>query len=285
MVELFNIAGFSIYLLSVTSAIGILVGMKVMLREGKRKKLDQDNLLDMGFFTVLFGIIGARIGYILVFNPAYYLQNPIEIFSVHQGGLSIQGAISFAALFSFTYMKKKKMDTWKTADTFAPGIILGQAIGRVGCDVFGTPMARSWFWGITVNGELVHPVQLYEAILNYILFVIIWRKRKSIDYDGQLFVWYLLGFSINRFVVEIFRTNPMISGNLSVAHVFSLILIGTALLSRYKLKNKRSHSITFSNEQASVKHLHEKVMYYFVIATVVISIIFYYWVHTFFVAG
>jgi len=90
---LFNIGGFSIHLFGVTIALGILVGFLIMILEANRKGLDKDKLTDLAMYTVVLGIIGARINYILAFNPSHYLQNPKEILMINQGGLSIQGAL------------------------------------------------------------------------------------------------------------------------------------------------------------------------------------------------
>lgn len=284
MIELFSIGSFGIYLLSVTTAIGIAAGLWIMLKEGKRKELDHEKLLDLGTYTVIAGIIGARLGYVVAFNPMYYLQNPMEIFMIHKGGLSIQGAIIVAGVVSFGYMKKKRMLMWKTADAFAPGIILGQAIGRIGCDVFGTPMVRDLLWGVSVNGQLLHPVQIYEVLLNYLLFLILWKKRKSIDYDGQLFIWYLIGFSINRFIVEFFRVNPLIIGSLSVAHMISLMIIVLTILVMIWLKNKQDSAISYSqNELNHIKETQSGI-YYLIGVSAIISIVFYYWIHFYFAA-
>lgn len=198
MVQLFSVGGFTIHLFGVTIALGMITGMLVMLREGKRKGLDHEKLMDLGLYTIIAGLVGARLNYILAFNPAYYLQHPWSIFKVQEGGLSIQGALIAGALFAFWYMKKHRMPMWKTADAFAPGIILGQAIGRVSCDVFGIPMSGAWLWGVEVGGRLLHPAQIYEAVLNYILFLVLWNRRKSIQYNGQIFMMYLIGFSMDK---------------------------------------------------------------------------------------
>lgn len=284
MIELFSIGSFGIYLLGVTTAIGIAAGLWVMQKEGKRKELDHEKLLDLGMLTVIAGIVGARLGYIVAFNPMYYLQNPVEIFMIHKGGLSIQGAIILGGAAAFGYMKKQQMPIWKTADAFAPGIILGQAIGRIGCDVFGTPMARTWFWGVNVNGQLLHPVQMYEVLLNYLLFLILWKKRKSVDYDGQLFIWYLIGFSVNRFIVEFFRVNPLIIGSLSVAHMISLMIIVLTVFVMIRLKNKQINTVSYSqNGLSRIKEAHS-VADYFIVVSAIVSIVFYYWIHFYFAA-
>ncbi|ABW18604.1 prolipoprotein diacylglyceryl transferase [Alkaliphilus oremlandii] len=280
MKVLFNVGGFSIHLFGATIALGILVGFFVMLFEAKRKGLDQDKLTDLAMYTVIVGIIGARLNYILAFNPSYYIQNPKEIFMIHQGGLSIQGALIAGTIFALWYMKKKNIPIWKTADAFAPAIIIGQAIGRVGCDVFGIPMAKSWFWGVNVGGELLHPAQIYEAILNYILFLVLWNKRKNIKYDGQIFFIYIVGFSINRFIVEFFRTNPMIFGPISIAHVFSLGIILIAFMGAAWLKKKQENLQLDVGNDAAVKSKIDIKGTVIVGVAMIISVAFYYFIHS-----
>lgn len=276
MIELFSIGHFSISLLGVTSALGMIIGLLLIQKEGERKRLDKDKLMDLGLYTVVFGIIGARLGYILFFNLDHYLANPLDIFKISQGGLSIQGAILVAGSFAFWFMKKKKMAVWKTADAIVPGVILGQAIGRVGCDVFGVPMTRNWPWGVMVGGELLHPAQLYEVALNFILFLIIWRRRQTAKFDGELFFIYVIGFAFNRFIVEFFRSNPQAIGSLSIAHVLSLLIIVLGLLLLMFMRNKHNDQIEYTSEAGTLKN----AMVYGIIALgFIVSVVFYYGIH------
>lgn len=276
MIELFSIGHFSISLLGVTSALGMIIGLLLIQKEGERKRLDKDKLMDLGLYTVVFGILGARLGYIVFFDPVYYMENPMAVFRITQGGLSIQGAILVAGSFAFWFMKKKKMAVWKTADAIVPGVILGQAIGRVGCDVFGVPMSRNWPWRVMVGGELLHPAQLYEVALNFILFLIIWRRRQTAQFDGELFFIYVIGFAFNRFIVEFFRSNPLVIGSLSIAHVISLLIIVLGLLLLMFMRNKHNDQIEYTSEAGTLKN----AMVYGIIALgFIVSVVFYYGIH------
>ena len=240
---LFYIAGIPVHFFGVMTAIGILAGFYVVNLLAVRNGQDKNKVFDLAIYTVLVGIIGARVFYILFYNPLYYLQNPLEIIKMHQGGLSIHGSIIAGAVFGYWYVKKHKLNFWRIADTFAPGIILGQAIGRIGCDVFGKPMTSQYFWGVSYAGQLLHPAQIYEAVLNFVAFFILWRKSKTKDYNGQVFLWYIILFAINRGIVEFFRTNPMIFGVLSVSHLLSLGLIAGALTAIWYIKNRPGYEI------------------------------------------
>lgn len=244
MVELFKIGNFAIYLFSVMIAIGLMIvigmfiGIYLMHRESKRKGLDTDSMFELAMYTLVASIIGARLYYIIVFNPSPYIENLVEIFSLRDGGLSIQGGLIGGIFFSFWYTKRKKLNFWTAADAFAPGIVAAQAVGRIGCDIFGIPMKTSYPWGIVINSQLLHPAQMYEMILDLILFVYLWNRRGKIKYNGQLFINYIIGFSINRFIIEFFRTNPVVIGSLTVAHITSIVIIIVALIVRNITKNK-----------------------------------------------
>lgn len=218
--------------------LGILAGLWIMLKEAKRKELNIDKMYDLVIYTVIAGIVGARLYYVIAFNFSYYIKNPMEILFVHQGGLSIQGALIGGILVAIWYIRKSSLPFWKTADTFAPGIIIGQAIGRIGCDVFGIPMNKVYPWGITIGGQILHPAQLYEVFLNLILFAYLWTKRGKTKYDGQLFIHYIIGFSINRAIVEFFRSNPIVFEPFTIAHVTSFIVILAAILIQRLIKNR-----------------------------------------------
>ncbi|OLS01970.1 prolipoprotein diacylglyceryl transferase [Tissierella creatinophila] len=245
MKTIFSIGHYSINVFGLFIAIGILVGYLITLKETKRKEFSTDTITDLILYVIVFGIIGARLYYVLVFNLDYYLDNLGKIVAVWDGGLSIQGALIGGGIATLIYSKIKKINLWKAADIMAPGIILGQAIGRVGCDVFGVVMKNKYFWGVLMDGRLLHPAQIYESILNYILFGILWARRKSVKYDGQLFFTYLIGFSINRFIVEFFRANPMFIDPFTVAHATSAALIVISIIGLIILKkgNKTKNKI------------------------------------------
>jgi len=250
LVELFKIGHISVYLFGLMIAIAIIVGLLLAYKEAIRKGIDANEYLDFLLYLVLFGIIGGRLGYIIFFNPKYFISHPLDIIKINNGGMSIQGAIMFATLFAIWYTKKHNKNFWVFADIVAPSLALGQAIGRIGCDVFGVPMSKKWFWGVPYNGQWVHPAQVYEFTLDYILFFVLWRKRKNVDYNGQLILWYLIFFSVNRGIVEFFRTNTIVFGPFSIAHVLSAVIIVAGLCAMYVLK-KRSRDEVKGNEVVS----------------------------------
>jgi len=238
MVELFEIGPIKIYLFGVTIVLAMLVGMAIILKESKRKEMNSESIMDLMLYTLVASFIGARVYYIIAFDLSHYLSNPMEIIAIRNGGLSIQGGIIFGIVFAIFYSKVKNINFWKAADAFAPGIIIGQAIGRFGCDVFGIPMVGSYPWGIDVASVIRHPVQLYEAFLNIGLFILLWKFRDQTKYHGQLFIRYIIGFSIIRGIVEFFRVNPIVFEPFSIVHLTSVLFIAIALITRSRIKDK-----------------------------------------------
>jgi phosphatidylglycerol:prolipoprotein diacylglycerol transferase len=106
-------------------------------------------------------------------------------------------------------------------------------------------MSKAWPWGINLQGQIVHPVQIYETILDLGLFIFLWGKRDRQKYSGQIFVYYLAGYAGIRFILEFFRTNPTIFWKVTPAHLTSILFIlfaaGMSLwLSRVKILQETS---------------------------------------------
>ncbi|GEA18693.1 MAG: hypothetical protein PWR22_555 [Moorella sp. (in: firmicutes)] len=219
-------------------ALGVLAAVFIILREARRKGLNEDKVLDFTLLALILGIIGARVGYVVIADPVYYWQNPWQFFHLQAGGLSIQGALVGGVLAGLIFCRRQRIPFWRLADIVAPGLALGIAIGRVGCDVFGRPMGSAWPWGVMVNGQLLHPAQVYEFILDYLLLFYLWRRRKKITYEGQLFIHFIILYAAIRGLVEFVRYNPLVLGPLSVAHVTSLVFIATAALASMILKKR-----------------------------------------------
>lgn len=280
MKVLFNIFGIQIYFFGAMIALGMIAGVFVAYREAKRKGLDVDKLFDIVLYAMISAIIGARLFYILFYNFSYYLENPMEIIKINEGGLSIHGGLIGASIFAFFYFRKTKLNFFKYADAMAPGIILGQGIGRIGCDVFGKVMTYPYPWGIKIDGQLLHPAQVYEFLLNYLVFFILWRKRKKIDYDGQIFVWYIILFSINRGIVELFRINPSIIGWFSVSHLLSVLLIVGAIVLMIFAKNKEMESTDTADVIVSTKTTSIIIDILITLALITLSLFLFYYVQS-----
>ena len=251
---LIKLGPISIYWYSVMIAVGFLAAMVVCLTEVKRKKLDIEKYSNMVFYAVLFGILGARIYYVL-FNLDYYLKMPSEILKVWHGGLAIHGGIIAGILVAYFYTKKYKMNFLKTLDISVVGIIIAQAIGRWGNffnqEAFGKLTTKAALIkqripnfiidGMYIDGAYYQPTFLYESVWNLIGFIIMLflRRTKKLKV-GYLAGFYLIWYSIGRCFIEHFRSDSLMLGNIKVAQLISLslIVIGIIVIIKSTKKNE-----------------------------------------------
>lgn len=271
MKPLVSIGPFTLYFFGLMIAIGAIVGLLLTIIEAKRRGLNHNQLTDGIMYSIIAGIVGARVVYIVIYDPAYFLANPAKILHITEGGLSIHGGILGGLLFGIWFMKRHKMSVWQTLDLIAPSLILAQGVSRIGCDVFGGPMQNSLPWGIEKSGQLLHPTQAYEFILDYFYFGYLWLRLKKPSYHGQVFLHYLIGFMIIRGIVEFVRINPMVVGPFSVSHVMSIIGIIIALI---LMKNRRKSGQIKSNITLSRNEYIKTALA--VIGLIVVSLVIYY---------
>lgn len=239
MKELFSFGPIHVYFFGLMIAIAAIIGGAFAIKQGEKRGINEDTMFNLIIIVVISGVLGARLFYILFYNPSFYFSNPGEIIKINEGGLSIHGGIISAVGAGYLYSIKSKISFLKLADIAVVGIALAQGIGRVGCDVFGKPMTNIMIWGINYNGQVLHPAQVYEFILDYILFIILWRRSYKKKFEGELFIIYLIAFAIIRGVVEFFRINPVIWGPFSISHLLSLVLVIIGLVV-YKILSKRA---------------------------------------------
>ena len=243
MKELFSIGPFHVYFFGLMIAIGIITAEFFAEWLAKKRGIKDDTILNVAIIGVIAGVVGARLFYILFYNPSFYFSHPMEIFKITEGGLSIHGGLLGAMVAGYIYSTRIKISFFKLADISVVAVALAQGIARVGCDVFGKAMIQVMPWGVNVGGNILHPAQVYEFVLDYILFVILWRKSEKQKYEGELFVTYIIGFATIRGIVEFFRINPVIWGPFSISHLLSLVFILVGLIIHGYLKRNRMYEI------------------------------------------
>lgn len=246
MSELVKIGNFSISWYSVCILTGVLIAGALFLLECKKYEIDLNFATNLIFWTVIFGIIGARLYYV-AFNFDYYSSNPTEILKVWNGGLAIHGALLGGLLFILFYTKKYKVRTLKVTDMAVVGVIIAQAIGRWGNffnqEAHGGETTRAALEslkiipkfvidGMNINGTYYIPTFYYESLWCILGFIVLLIVRRAFEYlrIGQLTGIYLIWYSVARFIIEKYRTDSLMLGNFKVAQLVSILLFIVGIL-------------------------------------------------------
>jgi phosphatidylglycerol:prolipoprotein diacylglycerol transferase len=234
----------TIYSYGMMVAIAFLFGIYLARIEAIRKNVSADLIYDLTFYVIVGSLIGARVYYILFFDPRSFIENPVELFKIWKGGLAIHGGILGGIIGGFIFSRLRKFSFWKLADIVSPSILLGQAIGRLGCflngccfgvptqSIFGVHFPKDSLAWIAYGGLSVHPTQLYEMILNFIGFLVLWILRHKIRFDGGLFLVYLMMYNCIRIAIAGLRGDSLYIWNtgLKVAYIVSAAIFVVALI-------------------------------------------------------
>jgi len=246
---LFKIGPLSIHTYGVMLASAFFLALTLAIRQAKREGIQTEKIIDLGLYLLIAAILGSRLLFILT-ELHYYTRYPLRIFKIWEGGLAFFGGLILAIPVGIYYIKKNNLPLWKVADISAPSIAIAQAVGRLGCFsagcCYGKPTDLPWAVTFTDPESLarlnipLHPTQLYESLGTSLifLFLIFMRKRKS--FEGQLFWFYLLLYSVLRFFIEFFRGDEIrgmpFGGPLSTSQVIAIPLAGLAIYMLFRLR-------------------------------------------------
>lgn len=251
----FEIFGIEIALYGVIIGVGMLLSLCLIAYIAKKSGQNADFYWDMAIITVISGVIGARLYYV-IFSWDSYKNDLLSILNLRQGGLAIYGGIigGFLAIIAFTKVKKYQLTL--AIDTVVPGVILGQILGRWGNffnrEAFGDytdgllamrlPVDAVRYDEITAkmlehmeegaNYIQVHPTFLYESLWNIailIFMLLLWKKK---HFDGEVALLYFAGYGIGRFWIESLRTDQLQIGNtgIAVSQMLGLLLFVAAVV-------------------------------------------------------
>jgi phosphatidylglycerol---prolipoprotein diacylglyceryl transferase len=238
--RLFHLGSFSLPTYGLLVATGVIVGLVITARLARGQGIDPEKAWNLGILVVLGAIFGAKVLYVIN-DFSYYSQHPREIFSfsILQAGGVFYGGVITGLLLSVWYMRKHHMPWLRTADTFAPGLALGHAIGRVGCFAAGccygkpsdhwwavtfkSPLANAWV-GTPLNVPL-EPTQLFESAVELVNFFILYWMIRHKKFEGQVIGSYLFLYGVARYFLEFIRDDP------GRGSVFGGAMTGTQLIS------------------------------------------------------
>ena len=210
----FHLGSLPVRWYGVMMALAFLAGLWTATRRARRVNVAGGIISDITLWLMLGSIIGARFVYVTTYWKTEFASQPLsEIFMIQHGGLVYYGGLIGATLAGMIFIRWKKLPLWKMADIFAPSIALGSVFGRIGCLLNGCcyGYACDLPWAIhfpadhETHGAAVHPTEIYDALLNLVLYFVLawWFRRKK--FDGQIFAAYLLGYAALRSLVECFR--------------------------------------------------------------------------------
>lgn len=260
----FNFFGVDIAFYGCIIALGMILGIALVCYIAKTSGQDYNEYIDFALYAIIFSVIGARLYYV-IFSWDYYGKHPNEILNIREGGLAIYGGVIAGVLVCLIYTRVKKLSFKKIADTAVYGLILGQIIGRWGNffnrEAFGgvakdsSPLMMKIFFGDkysisqvpdavrqgmeTLKGKTlseigyiqVQPTFLYESLWNLCVLILMFTFRKKKKFDGEILLWYLLGYGTGRAIIEGMRTDQLIMPvtGWPVSQALSIVVAAVAL--------------------------------------------------------
>jgi len=226
----FKLGSFTIYWYGIFIAAGVFFGGLVLQKNACKQGYSQETVTRLIFWTIIWGILGGRILHVIVQFP-YYYRHPLEILSIRNGGLAVEGAVIVALIFLTVYSKIKRFNLLGMLDIVSLSVTLGQSIGRLGCFLNGCCYGKptEFFLGLGVKfphlAEKVHPTQLYYSTAYIVLFFILKRMYKKHLQPGTVFVTYILAFALIRYIIDMLRGDLFPTG----LGLYSTQIIGIVL--------------------------------------------------------
>lgn len=242
---------------------GIILAFLYAYYRSKHEGVSFDDLLDYAIFTVLSGIVGARLYYVITSGQKYSFG---EIFAIWNGGIAIYGAIIGGAASLLAVSLYKKIKWQKVFDMVCPGVMIGQIVGRWGNffngEAFGeSPAADSLLYFMRMelrhedwmNSYVCQPTFLYESLWNLVGFIIINALYKKKKYDGQVFLMYITWYGFGRMLIEGLRTDSLMVGSFRISQVvaFLCFITGTILLITLGIRAKKQANVLTAEGEVS----------------------------------
>lgn len=222
---IFSLGGFKLHYYGLMYLVAFAVVYMLSIyrvKHEKRFRVSADDIQNLMIFMMIGVIVGGRVGYVIIYNPLYYLKNPLEIFlpfSFSNGitftgisGMSFHGGLIGVILAIWMFTRKTGFNFWNTVDLIAPVVPLGYTFGRIGNFINGelygrvTSASIGMYFPLAPGQSLRHPSQLYEAFFEgIVLFIVLWNLRKLETPKGAMLSFYIIGYGLVRFFIEFYR--------------------------------------------------------------------------------
>ncbi len=251
----FSLFGKDIYWYGVIIMLGVLTAVTHAYFRSKRERIKVDDLLDLTIFIVFFGVLGARLYYVLTTLDNGRYNSFVDVIAIWDGGLAIYGGIIAGVLTIVVVSLIKKINVFRVLDMVGPGVMLAQAIGRWGNfangEAFGYEVAQSsplYFLRMGVVSDFTgsvmkyyHPTFLYESLWNIVGFIIITLLYKKKKFNGQNALMYLCWYGFGRMFIEGLRTDSLYVGPFRISQVVGatcFVVAGGLIVAGLLLKRK-----------------------------------------------
>jgi phosphatidylglycerol:prolipoprotein diacylglycerol transferase len=259
--DLLSIGPLTIHTYGLLVAIGFLGAFALTSWLARAYSLGYQQVMDMGFAGLVWGIIGSRLLFVLI-HPSHFRAHPLEIFKIWEGGLVFSGGLLAVAGAMFWYSRRSRIPFRTIGDLWAPGVALGQATGRIGCFMagccYGKPLDGPWSVVFTRPDSLaplnipLHPTQIYSALSGFLISGILVMLHKRKRFEGQVLLWFFILHSTSRLMVERFRGDQrgLIPGTeMSVTQLFALLLLvgsvaALLMFDKSGIRSTKSEAIT-----------------------------------------
>ena len=244
----FRLFGIAVYWYAVIIVSGIIIAVWLSSREAVRVGMKSDDVVDFMIWGLPSAIIAARLYYV-IFEWQDYVNNPIDIFLIRNGGLAVYGGLIGGGIALILFARHHFISTWTFLDIAAPTVILAQGIGRWGNfmnhEAYGPDTTKAFLEGLhlpnfiienmNIDGIYRQPTFLYESLWSFLGFIvlILLRRKKNFLKQGEVFLLYVIWYSFGRFFIEGLRTDSLyVFGLIRVSQLLSLILFvgGIALM-------------------------------------------------------
>lgn len=258
---------FKIHYYGVILMLGAMAGSWLASREAKRRGQDPEIVWDALLWVLILAIIGSRLWHIFTPPPSsiaqgdttiFYLTHPLDAISVWEGGLGIPGGVIGGVLGLYIYARRKGLSFTQWLDIGAPGLALGQAIGRwgnfVNQELYGAPTDLPWAVHIEPrfrvagyeNNETFHPLFLYESLWSLgLMGLLLYLGRRFPEKlkSGDLFLVYLIGYPVGRFLLEFLRLDASQIGGFNANQTIMAVIAVAAAIGLF-LRHRRESDPT-----------------------------------------
>jgi phosphatidylglycerol:prolipoprotein diacylglycerol transferase len=255
---LLHIGPIPIYGYGFMLALGFIACMFLAQRDAKHFNIPPEKLTDLFPLLILAGAVGARLFHVVIERPSYFMQNPIDIFKLWDGGVTFYGGVMFALLLAWMFARRNRMSALYLFDFLVPYLALGEVFGRLGCFLAGCchGVPTDLPWGIAITNTMsvtrplgipLHPTQLYQVAWNLLTFIILYKNSFRKKFTGQSLLLYGILYPIGRSVIEIFRGDEVrgyiIEGVITTSQGISILIFSacvTIYIVRYLRTRKKA---------------------------------------------